>query len=213
MSKLLCILILVTLVSCKEQVYSGNKLFKGQVLFLEYMCDKRSSCLNQLNRQAMICDKKSLSDSDIDAMTNQQGFKVVYEFHACIRGQMDDAFAARSEQVFPGEEVNVQVNSSNNNVSNHWNKVSYGFQDDPTALQIEQQDGQFKILNQLFDVNEIKQFIRDEGLTDSYESAVIIVSDDLNAGVMVSLISALKLAGFNKTSIASKERLATMESK
>lgn len=158
---------------------------------------------------AAICPQQQ-DQQRIPAGIIDEDMKLSMAFQQCIVNKMDDAFMAKFNQTFPIKETNVQISSSSNDVTGDWRKVTYEYQDDPCVLQVEQKGEQFKILNQLLDVNEVKQFIRDEGLTASHQSIVLIVSKKMNAGVQVSLMDAVKAAGFKQTSMVSLERLAAM---
>lgn len=202
MKTLLTITIFLLLTSCGEQDYSENEFLNYQVKMLKTFCENRQPCINDVEHFAVDCHKQHTTDSSFDALSFEEKAMAGGMFQSCIIMQMDKRFQDRFNQAFPVVETNVKTASSSGDFN-----VSYDFQNDPGYLQIHEVNGRFMIKGKSLQANEIKAFIEDNQLTDSFHSVALIVSGDLEVGLLIEAQDQIKAAGFKDVSIARKEHL------
>jgi len=206
MKLLLCFTILLILVSCGgEQKFTENEFLSTQVKMLQTFCENRQPCINDIEYFAVDCQKQHANRSDFDALSFEEKAMAGGMFQACIIMQMDEHFQARYNQAFPVVETNIKTSSSSGGFN-----VSYAFENDPGYLQIHEVKGRFMVQGKSLQANEIKAFIKDNQLTDSFHSAALIVSDDLDMGLFMDAKRQIEKSGFQKVSIARKERLEAL---
>lgn len=202
MKTLLTITIFLLMTSCGEQDYTENELLNNQVKALKTFCEKRQPCINDVEHFAVDCQKEHAGDLNMKTMSDEEQFMSVGFFGACIIEQMDERFQARFNKAFPVVTTNVKTSSSSGDFN-----VSYAFQNDPGYLQIHEVKGRFMVEGKSLQANEIMAFIEDNQLTDSFHSVALIVSGDLEVGLLIEAQDQIKAAGFKNVSIARKEHL------
>ncbi|MCB1583988.1 MAG: hypothetical protein KDI92_13065 [Xanthomonadales bacterium] len=208
MKTLLIVISLLLLAACSEQPYTENELLSAQVKGLQTFCEKRQSCIDEVEQHAVRCEQQHAKNLDVNAMSDEEQIMSVGMFGACIIGQMDERFKARHNQAFPIVETAVSSSSSG---SGQYFNVSYGFQNDPGYLQIHEHNGLFLIEEEQLEAVQIKDFIINNQLTDRYHSAALIITDDVDMGLFIQAQDQIKAGGFKETSIARKARLDEMQ--
>jgi biopolymer transport protein ExbD len=203
MKKLLVITVLLTLLSCgSEQKFEGDVVMTTMVNRIKQSCEDKQSCINEIDALAIDCQKSHAVNLPEPDLSNHKYLRATYEFNACMMEKIDVDLKMKMAQALSLMERNVKISGSAGNV-----KISYAHENDPGYLQIHEFNGQFKIENELMDIKQIKGHITSNQLTDSFHSVALIVSGDLEVGLLIEAQDQIKAAGFKNVSIARKEHL------
>jgi len=150
---------------------------------LKYLCENRQPCLDQLEQAAVECKSESALDNFPAGITMDPHVQVAVGFQTCIFEQMDQAFMAKFNQMFPVTETEVSITRPHLN--------------DPKVL---------KILNQLMDVAKVEAFITDNKLAERYHSVLFVADKNGDVGIMVEVMDIKKKVGFSQTSITTNKQ-------
>ncbi|MCX7553129.1 hypothetical protein OS175_04510 [Marinicella sp. S1101] len=198
MKSLFSIGILLILVSCgSQQEFKGDVVMTTMVNRIKAGCDGSQSCIRDMDKLANACQNKHAIDLPEPDLSDHRYLRVTYEFNACMMAKIDFEHKVRMAKALPSVKSTVNSSASAGNV-----KISQAYETDPGYLQVRQVNGQFKIEDKLLDVQQIKGHITNNNLTETYHSAALIVSGDLQVGDLIVAQDQIKAAGFKHVYIA-----------
>ena len=178
--------------ACIEQEITEDQVLADSHKMLKYLCENRQPCLDQLEQAAVECKSESALDNFPAGITMDPHVQVAVGFQTCIFEQMDQAFMAKFNQMFPVTETEVSITRPHLN--------------DPKVLKIEEVIVKLKILNQLMDVAKVEAFITDNKLAERYHSVLFVADKNGDVGIMVEVMDIKKKVGFSQTSITTNKQ-------